>query len=119
VTRYVQTGTDPVLHYDTGHPTRLTNHSRLGAMLAEHGEPYKIERSGCGWRLTWWPPYPGLPSETYELVRDPWNDGRTVVRVSGAPAWSPKPAPTPPREAMPRTAHDVLPGETLHLYRKD
>jgi len=101
--RYESTSTDPILHYNEGHPTRLQTHPRLGAMLDEHGEPYKVERHGAGWRLTWWPPYPGLPTETYDIQRDPWNDGRHVVRVSGAPVWTPK-RDAPKVEPLPRGA---------------
>ena len=101
MTRYTEGGTDPVLYYDTGHPTRLCTHTHLGAMLDEHGEPYKITRHGAGWMLHWWPLYPGLDHETYHLVRDPWNDGRTVVRVAGVLKWK-KREPTPAPDALPR-----------------
>ena len=87
--RYEQVATDPILHYNEGHPTRLSTNRALGALLEERGEPYKVERRGQGWRLTWWPLYPGLPTHTYDIQRDPWNDGRHVVRVSGSPAWAP------------------------------
>ena len=88
--RYVQARTDAVLHYNEGHPTRLQRATRLGALLEEHGEPYKVERHGAGYRLSWWPLYPGLDAPTYEGKLDPWNDGRTIVRVTGSPAWAPK-----------------------------
>jgi hypothetical protein len=103
MTRYEQVRTDPVLHYDTGHPTRLQTHARLGEMLAEHGEPYKITRHGAGWMLHWWPLYPGLDHETYCLSRDPWNDGRTVVRVLPSPGWKPRVETRTP-DALPRGA---------------
>lgn len=93
---YIQTGTDPVLHFDTGHPTRLENFPRLGALLAEHGDPYKVERSGAGYKLSWWPLYPGLDAPTYEGSLDPWNDGRNIVRVTGTPSYS-KMLPWPPK----------------------
>jgi len=85
--RYKEAGWEPSIHYDTGHPTLLQTHKRLGAMVAEHGEPSKITRRGRGWHLEWWPLYPGLPTETYYIQRDPWNDGRTVTRVSARIVW--------------------------------
>ena len=49
------------------------------------------------------PLYPGLDHESYHLVRDPWNDGRTVVRVLPSPGWAPK-VQTRTVDALPRTA---------------
>ena len=85
--RYKQDGTDPVLYYDSGHPTRLPHFPRLGELIAENGEPYKVERTPGGYKLSWWPLYPGLDAPTYEGSLDPWNDGRTIVRVSGTPSY--------------------------------
>ena len=76
----------PVLHYDSGFPTRLENHPRLAALLAEHGEPCKVEEISSGWRLTWWPLYPGLPEVSYDGMFNFWNDKRKLVRVSISPA---------------------------------
>jgi hypothetical protein len=72
-------------------------------MLAEHGDPYKITRRGAGWQLEWWPLYPGLDHERYHIPRDPWNDGRTLVRVSGVLRWKPR-TQTPAPDALPRGA---------------
>ena len=93
--RYETLASDAILHYNEGHPTRLTTHRKLAAKLEEFGEPYKIERIGQGWHLEWWPLYPGLPTATYHISRDPWNDGRTLVRVSSEPVWTPKPKTQP------------------------
>lgn len=92
--RYIQNSTDPVLYYDSGHPTRLPHYAKtLGALIGEHGEPYKVERDGAGYKLSWWPLYPGLDAPTWSGKLDLWNDGRTVVRVSGTPSYLRTPGP--------------------------
>ncbi len=73
---------DPILKYETGHPTRLPNHGRLVRMLRELGSPTTIQPIGGSFALEWPPIFPGVPIPQYQLP-NPWpTDKRSLVSVT-------------------------------------
>lgn len=74
--------TDPILHYASGHPTRLPRHTRLAEYLRDLGEPTEIRLLGTRYHLEWPPIYPGVPIPEYSL-HNPWpTDKRRLVRIA-------------------------------------
>lgn len=73
---------DLILEFETGHPTRLQRHPRLAGMIADLGEPTRIE----GQRLFWenkigaWVPQVKVIAEYWMRFR--WR-GDTKFRWQG------------------------------------
>lgn len=73
---------DVILHYDSGHPTRLVKHNRLAALIERDGEPRIVD----GWRLVWSLVCGRFAAAWDYKLTNPWpNDNRQLVRVSIKP----------------------------------
>ncbi len=74
---------DVILHYDTGHPTRLVKHNRLAAQIERDGPPMRIE----GWTLHWGHAVGHYASAWHYHLKSPFlGEKRQLVRVSVSPA---------------------------------